>query len=371
VTGRRATQRDTKTPLSLATLDRGAIWRSALASAADAAADVLAASDGGWAAAELRAAASGVCATAEQVLRGIGRPTALLPPALPAKRILSEMRRALLRQSREGDLAPADAIALIDAVESIGAEIDQHAAHRFTSRLAGLGGLELLVDVAHDMRSPLGSILFLAEQLRQGRSGSVAPLQERQLGLIYSAALGLSGLTSDVMELARGGDRLVGATATPFSIAGVMQQVHDVVRPMAEERQLELRLSASTADARLGHARALQRVLLNLVTNAIKFTDSGSVAVSAHSAGEHSVVFKVVDTGRGIPEAVMGSLFDAFRRRLTSGQYVFSSAGLGLAICQRLIVAMGGQLSVSSPNGAGTTFRFELPLRQMEPTTAD
>src|SRR4029078_10289607 len=78
----------------------------------------------------------------------------------------------------------------------------------FADRLTGPDGLELVVELAHDLRSPLTSILFLGETMKRGRSGPVTPRQERQLGLIYSAAFGLSSVASDVIELARGGDRL-------------------------------------------------------------------------------------------------------------------------------------------------------------------
>jgi signal transduction histidine kinase len=359
----RATRRAALTPLSLTTIDHRAVWQRAITDAAETAALVLStAKDGGWPADELRRAAAAIRVGVESVLHGQPLALVVVPPALPVKRVLSEMRRALLAQSRGGDLAPADTVAILDALETIGRSLDAHAAHRFTSRLGGLGGLELIVDVAHDMRSPLGSILFLAEQIRQGRSGPVGPVQERQLGLIYSAALGLSTLASDVMDLARGGETLVQDSPAPFSIGSVFQQVQDVIRPMAEERSLAVSFDAGAVDARVGHGRAVHRIVLNLVSNAIKFTDRGSVSVTAACGEGDLVTIEVTDTGRGIPEELMGTLFDAFRRRVTPGQYVFSSAGLGLSICQNLLTAMQSELTVQSTPGVGTTFRFTLAL---------
>lgn len=346
------------------TVDHGVVWREALSKAADAAAAELAAArDGGWPVAELRAGASLVCATAELLLHGGERPSRLaFPPALPAKRVLSGMRRSLLAQARDESLPSVEAVRVLDALETISAVLDEDAAQRFTSRLGGLGGLELIVDVAHDMRSPLGSILFLAEQIRRGHSGPVMPVQERQLGLIYSAALGLSTMASDVIDLARGGEKLVQQAPLPFSLQRVFQQVHDIARPMAEERGLTLRFETPITDALIGHGQALQRTLLNLVTNAIKFTATGEVAVLATPVSDGRVKFEVRDTGRGIPEAVLGTLFDAFRRRLKPGEYVFSSAGLGLSICQNLVRAMGSELLVSSSVDVGSVFEFELEL---------
>jgi signal transduction histidine kinase len=345
------------------------VCRAALAAAADAASHQLSmAEDGGWPVGELRLGGSLLCAAVEQVMLDASQRLPIsIPPALPAKRLIAGMRRGLLTQSRDGSLSAELTVRLLDALEAVSARLDDDAAHRFTSRLGGLGGLELIVDVAHDMRSPLGSILFLAEQIRRGHSGSISPVQERQLGLIYGAALGLSTMASDVIDLARGGEKLVEASPVPFALPSVFMQVEDLVRPMSEERGLAVRFETKVTDARVGHGRALQRVLLNLVSNAIKFTPSGEVVVRAVATSTSAVRFEVRDSGRGIPEALMGSLFDAFRRRLKPGEYVFSSAGLGLSICQNLLRAMGAELVVQSTPGVGTVFEFELDLPRHQP----
>ena len=350
-----------------AAVDTGALWRGALSVAADSAASELsAARDGGWPVPELRAGASLLCATAEQLLHDVAGAASriVFPPALPAKRLLSGMRRSLLSQSKSGALPPDATVKLLDALEQISAQLDDDAGHRFASRLGGLGGLELIVDVAHDMRSPLGSILFLAEQIRRGHSGAVSAVQERQLGLIYGAALGLSTMASDVIDLARGGEKLVQEVPRPFSLQSMFQQVRDLVLPMAEERGLTLRFECAVSDVRLGHGQAVQRVLLNLVTNALKFTTEGEVAVVVTPVTASRVRFEVRDTGRGIPESVVGTLFDAFRRRLKPGEYIFSSAGLGLSICQNLVRAMGGELVVASVASGGSVFQFEIESLQ-------
>jgi hypothetical protein len=212
------------------------------------------------------------------------------------------------------------------------------------------------------MRSPLGSILFLAERLRKGQSGIVNSIQERQLGLVYSAAFGLSSLASDVIELARGGDRLVDRKPVPFSVTELMQAVRDIVLPIAEEKGLEIRLAFPESDSRMGYPAALNRVLLNLTTNALKFTAAGSVEVTARQLRRTQMEFSVQDTGRGIPAPVMTTLFDSFRERQKPGEYAFSSAGLGLSICQKLVAAMGGVLQVDTSPETGTRFHFTLDL---------
>ncbi len=282
-------------------------------------------------------------------------------PAVPMQRVLRRLRGCLMDEiatTRD----PAGALELLRAMETVQRALDTDEAHRFTDRLTGAGGLELLIEVAHDLRSPLASILFLAETLRKSQSGTVNTVQERQLGLIYSAAFGLSAVASDVIELARGGDRLVERQAEAFSVADLMRSVRDIVQPMAEEKGLTVRLSPPDPDFRVGHAGALNRVLLNLTTNALKFTAEGFVEIAARPVTRTRLELSVKDTGRGIPPEVMSSLFDTFRRRRTPGEYTFSSAGLGLSICRKLVAAMGGELRVETAPAQGTRFSFELEL---------
>jgi signal transduction histidine kinase len=234
----------------------------------------------------------------------------------------------------------------------------------FTSRLSGPGCQELVVEVAHDLRSPLTSVLFLAETLLHEQSGPVTDIQKRQLGLIYTSALGLSTVTSDIIELARGGDRLVETTPSPFSISEVFESVRDIVYPIAEEKHLEIRLILpGSSDQRLGQPLALSRVLLNLTANALKFTDEGFVEIIARPGPLNAVEFAVRDTGHGISDAALETLYQPFRR-VSSRQsgYCFSGTGLGLAICRRLVEAMGGKLAVESGADWGTRFSFTLDL---------
>jgi signal transduction histidine kinase len=170
------------------------------------------------------------------------------------------------------------------------------------------------------------------------------------------------------MELARGGDRLVEPDPVPFSVSDILRSVRDIVLPIAEEKGLEVRLSPPEADFRMGHPLALNRVLLNLTTNALKFTAEGYVEVTAKQLSRTRLEFSVRDTGRGIPPDVMSTLFEMFRRRVRPGDYMFSSAGLGLSICRKLVAAMGGELLVETAPDYGTRFYFVLdqpPASQM------
>jgi signal transduction histidine kinase len=227
---------------------------------------------------------------------------------------------------------------------------------------AGPRGMDLVVEMAHDLRSPLTSILFLAETLQRERSGPVNDRQRRQLGLIRSAALCLCAAASDVLELARGGDRLEEREPGLFSIRDLFAAVRDVVTPLAEEKRLELRFTGPERDRRFGHERVLSRVLLNLTTNALKFTERGSVEVVARELDGARIEFAVRDTGPGLDPETVRTLFQPFRKTPATARHHFSSSGLGLAICNKLVTAMGARLEVTTRPGRGTTFTFALEL---------
>ena len=287
------------------------------------------------------------------------------PGAVRRRRLLDRLRAELIRDwASRPEVRRDEMLAILDALERLNesAEPERRPALGLAAGLGDVDERDLLVELVHDLRSPLTSILFLAETLRRGQSGEINDIQRRQLGIIYSAALGLISVAGDVIELARGGDRLAEAEPAPFSVAETFDSVRDTVQPLAEERGLTIRLLPPARDQRVGYPVALSRVLLNLTTNALKFTDEGFVEVVARECGPSRVEFSVRDTGNGIAPEVIGSLYEPFRRARTATGYAFSGSGLGLAICRRLVEAMGSTLQVETRAGWGTRFYFELDL---------
>lgn len=284
-------------------------------------------------------------------------------------RLIDMLRTELIREWADGAALPAASaiVRILTSLEQVRQESQASSAQELGSPLAGSDGLELLVDVVHDLRSPLTSILFLAETLQRGQSGDVNELQHRQLGLMYSAALGLSGLVSDAIEMARGGDELADHWLTPFSVAELLGSVRDIVHPMAEEKGIAVRLVAPACDHRLGHPVALSRALLNLTTNALKFTEHGFVELVCQPKSITRVEFSVRDSGPGINPDTLAGLFQPFRRTRGSSGYCFSGTGLGLAICRKVIEAMGSTLRVETRAGWGTRFFFELEASPVTP----
>ncbi|MBL0937511.1 MAG: HAMP domain-containing histidine kinase [Gemmatimonadaceae bacterium] len=220
----------------------------------------------------------------------------------------------------------------------------------------------LLVSVTHDLRSPLGAMLMLIERLRSGQSGPLTPQQERQLGLLYEAAFGVMTLTTDALDTARG-----HTPSTPtdrpieFSLGQVWHEVRSLVHPIAEERGLVLRWGGPVQDRRLGHPAVLNRVLLNLVTNALKYTERGGVTVQAVDGEGEIVHFSVQDTGSGLPAEVQQVLIHdgaGSAPLVVPGR----ASGLGLSLCRQWLAAHGSRLEFRAAHPVGSRLEFALKL---------
>ena len=229
---------------------------------------------------------------------------------------------------------------------------------KFISRLTGADCADAVVAIAHDIRSPLTSILLLVDALRRAEKSSPNPIRERQLGLIYGAAFGLSTTVSNLIGAARGED-LVQGQPMPFSVGETMHSVSTIVQPMCEEKGIPLGIEFPDNDVRIGHSSAIQQALLNLASNALRYTDAGSVAMGCSEISGDRVEFWVEDTGPGIPDDVLERLCYGFPPE--GVKLRFSSAGLGLAIVRTLVEAMGSTLAVDSGSD-GTRFSFVLTL---------
>ena len=279
------------------------------------------------------------------------------------RRLLGLVYSEVIRAWREGAETPSacEMLDTLDRIDAVRTRLTP--AHGdFADRLAAPDGLELVVEIAYDLRSPLTAILFLADTMQRRMSGDITELQHRQLGLIYSAALGLSEMASNVLELIRGGSRLVEDEPSPFSVSDLLESVLDIVRPMAEEKGLLIRLTPPENPHRVGHPLALSRVLLNLTTNALKFTEQGVVEIMARETATNRVEFSVRDSGPGISPTALDTLYSPFRPATDGPGSRLSSTGLGLALCRRLADAMGSELRVESEPGRGTRFHVEIDL---------
>jgi signal transduction histidine kinase len=273
--------------------------------------------------------------------------------------LLTSLRLEVVRAALAGGAAePYALLETLDALDRVSDVLNEEQADKSDQPAVS----EAVLELAHEMRSPLTSILFLAETLQQRNGGEVSDVQNRQLRIIYSAALGLISMASDVIELGQGGDRLASREAEHFSVTDVLESTSELVMPLAEEKGLAIRIISPAADQRIGHPVALSRVLLNLTTNAIKFTDDGFVEIAVKQTGLNRLHFSVRDTGRGLDSQAVSSLSQAVGRVNWRKENCFPGAGLGLVICRKLVAAMGSELKFDTTPGLGTRVHFELEL---------
>lgn len=226
---------------------------------------------------------------------------------------------------------------------------------------------QLLQDVSHDIRSPLNSILFLADTLLNEHSGSLNAVQRRQVGVLYTAAVTLVSLVNDLIDAARLGDTTsIRVSHASFSVEAALRDVESLVRPLATHCGVRLGFQLETLGPRTGDRQLLSRVLINLVTNAVKAAEEGGkVEVRVREAEEGGLRLEVHDDGPGedvdrLRAFIAETEGQGYPTRRSRGW----THGLGLTISSRLVRAAEGEMDVDSAAGEGTTFVVRLPFRR-------
>jgi signal transduction histidine kinase/CHASE3 domain sensor protein len=229
--------------------------------------------------------------------------------------------------------------------------------------LASLHKSQFLANMSHELRTPLNSVLGFSEMLADGIYGKLPERALVALAKIQTNGRHLLNLINDVLDLSK---IEAGRLTLSLSDYGVGQIVHTVVASAeSQARAKGIALNASIAGGLpigFGDERRITQVLLNLVSNAVKFTDHGSVEVSA-SALDGSFEVSVRDTGPGIAAGDQERIFEEFQQVDSSNTRNKGGTGLGLAISRRIVEMHGGRISVESTLGAGSTFRVVLPVR--------
>lgn len=225
-----------------------------------------------------------------------------------------------------------------------------------------------LSNMSHEIRTPMTAILGFTEVMRRSKSQSELERQE-YLATIANSGEHLLGLINDVLDLSKVESGAMDIEQLPCNCAVIANDVIEVLKSKADEKsiRLELNLKSSLPDQIIADPSRLKQIIINLVGNAIKFTEKGSVIIGL-SAGKNAetdsnvVYFDVIDSGIGMSEEQQAKVFDAFSQADTSIARRFGGTGLGLSISRQLTEAMNGQLSVSSIEGEGSTFRVCLPF---------
>ncbi len=222
---------------------------------------------------------------------------------------------------------------------------------------------QFLANMSHELRTPLNAILGYTELVLDGIYGDAPDKMRTVLERVQTNGKHLLGLINDVLDLSKIEAGQLVLTLDDFSIREMMQGVYVAVEPLANTKKLQFKLSAPADLPRArGDERRLSQVLLNLVGNAIKFTDRGEVAMSA-TAANGSYTVSVRDTGPGIAEADQAKIFEEFQQSDSTKTKAKGGTGLGLSIAKRIVELHGGRLWVESTPGDGATFSFTVPLQ--------
>lgn len=229
-----------------------------------------------------------------------------------------------------------------------------------------------LATMSHELRTPLNSIIGFTGIVLQGLAGPLNPEQAKQLGMVRTSARHLLDVINDVLDISKIEAGQMHVQAEPFELRAAIERVTASVRPLAEKKGLtiETRISAELTDL-ISDQRRVEQILLNLLNNAIKFTEQGCVTLTAEPLAAYEAVvgaplvaaarLRVTDTGIGIKPADLPTLFQPFRQLDTGLQRQHEGTGLGLAICRRLAELLGGEISAASKWGSGSEFTVILP----------
>jgi signal transduction histidine kinase len=221
---------------------------------------------------------------------------------------------------------------------------------------------DFVSSVSHELRTPLTSILGYAEILCDGFGGDLSPEQARMLGIVGRNAERLLGLIEELLLMASLESGTLKLSLAPVSVPALLNDVYQAVVPELTARALDVVVDvAPDLDTIVGDPRRLDRALLNLLTNAIKFSpDGGQVRLSARSEGAFIRV-EVADTGIGIPLEDQAKIFDRFFRSSSASHLAVPGTGLGLSITKMIVEGHGGRIGVSSYPGKGTVITIQLP----------
>jgi signal transduction histidine kinase len=257
----------------------------------------------------------------------------------------------------------ADELALVEQSGDLAGVAIVHARDHTALVAANRAKGGLLAMLSHELRTPLQAVLGYAEFLLDDPRASLTPEQRDDLSFIQQGGRRMLTLINQMLDLSRldaGGLQL---DRKPVALADILEQVRQDVAPQASAKCLALQIALPEGLPPVwGDAERLRQILLNLVGNAVKFTERGSVAVSAAAIADETVAVTVCDTGIGIAPDVLPHIFEPFRQADHRLSRRHGGAGLGLAIAQRLAALMDGRITVESALGEGSIFTLSVPV---------
>ena len=227
---------------------------------------------------------------------------------------------------------------------------------------------QFIANISHEIRTPLNGVLGMAQAMG---ADELTPVQRDRLQVVRQSGEGLLAILNDILDVAKIEAGKLELEAIAFDLGEVVGGVHSAFTALAAEKGLSfsLDIEASACALYRGDPTRLRQILYNLISNAMKFTERGEIRVAVvYEDGK--VRLSVADTGIGIPEVDQRKLFERFAQADASTTRRFGGTGLGLAICSQLVQLMGGDITVHSAEGTGSTFAVHLPMEQVGPALA-
>ena len=288
-------------------------------------------------------------------------------------------------------IANARTDALLEQSQRLTAELQarQQELQRSNAELADKAGeldlasrykSQFLANMSHELRTPLNSLLVLARLLAQNLEGNLTAKQVEYATIIHSSGSDLLRLINDILDLTKVEAGKMEITPERFALAGLVEDLRGVFGPLTEEKRLRFMITTAPGVPAVLETdkQRLRQILYNLLSNAVKFTDHGRVELHIDTAGPGQagadtgswVVFSVTDTGIGIGRDNLGSIFSPFQQADGTTSRRYGGTGLGLAICREVAARLGGEVTVRSELGVGSTFSLRLPLAVLGGTRA-
>jgi HAMP domain-containing protein/signal transduction histidine kinase/CheY-like chemotaxis protein len=239
---------------------------------------------------------------------------------------------------------------------------------------------EFLANMSHELRTPLNSMLILSRQLAENSEENLLPKQVQFAETIHSSGSDLLSLINDILDLSKIESGMMGIEVTDVSLDEIAEQLERSFHQFAQDKKLgfSIERSPDLEPTLVTDDKRLQQILMNLLSNAFKFTEQGNVVLRIEAASpaekyyldslnraEHVIAFSVTDTGIGIPEDKQRIIFEAFQQADGTTSRKYGGTGLGLSISREIARLLGGEIRVSSSPGEGSTFTLYLPRNYM------
>jgi len=223
-----------------------------------------------------------------------------------------------------------------------------------------------LASMSHELRTPLNSIIGFSSLILQGKVGEINEEQRNQLTYVNSSANHLLSLINDILDISKIETGEIELELEEFRLGDVATEVVETLSPIAKLKGIRLLMDISEDTKLFSDKRRLKQVLLNLVSNAVKFTDWGSVKIASRIPADDNLEISVIDTGIGIKKVDIGKLFAPFQQVDESLTKKHAGTGLGLYISRKIVTLLGGNISVKSEYSKGSEFTFTIPIHYVK-----